>query len=637
MSYFQNIVNKNIKRLQILRDGQLTSSSPKYTDNIDGFKLPLKDHQLTLLHSCLTLEKSSNGLTESENLKYQSNIGIIADDVGGGKSISVLALISSKPTIKDAALPVQFINYENMGFIVYAKEYNRTILNGNLIIVPHSIFLQWDKYIKKFSSLTTLRVNNTKSTNFTIKELDNNTVYLVSNTFIVEFLARVQNIIGNNKYTFQRVFVDEADNIRLTTKINPSGLFNWFITSSVENLIFPSGQYTILKDQDDEYSWFNTKTQNIQGLKYKNYIRNLFECITNTKFDILDILGQFICRNQYQYIQSSFQLELANIYGYLCKTPAAINYLSSSMTNQAELMNFINANDITALKEKLGFKVESGNSISQMLTSSLQKTYNNELKHYKYIDSLDIEPVDKTERLAKIQKKLNDITSSINHINSRMIVDENNICPICHDNFTKPICSVVCCGQLYCMGCISGYFNTIKTQKQECPCCRATIGYQGITIISDEFSNSTPCLQKELSKKEVVFEKLIRERPESKWLIFSGYDGTFNTLINKLECDGITFEKVMGTNSHIENLITDFKNGKIRVLLLNAFYFGMGLNLECATDILIYHTLNPELERQVIGRAQRPGRASPLNIHLLCHDNEMSIYQERFTGLQKIE
>jgi SNF2 family DNA or RNA helicase len=63
----------------------------------------------------------------------------------------------------------------------------------------------------------------------------------------------------------------------------------------------------------------------------------------------------------------------------------------------------------------------------------------------------------------------------------------------------------------------------------------------------------------------------------------------------------------------------------------------MGLNLECATDILIYHTLNQELERQVIGRAQRPGRSSPLNIHLLCHDNEMNIYQERFTGLQKIE
>jgi len=636
MNYFENIVNKNVKRINILRNGLLNSNSPKYMDKINGFKISLKDHQLTLLHSALCLEASAYGIVTIESMKYQSTIGIIADNVGGGKSISVLALISVKPIMESVQLPSQYIHYESMGFIVYTNDNNKIILNGNLIIVPHSIFLQWDKYIKNFTSIKTLHVNSKKCLNFTLNELKNSTIYLVSNTFIVEFLTQVEKLVKNDKYVFQRVFVDEADNIKLMSKVLPTGLFNWFITSSVENLVFPSGQYTTLKNESEDYSWFNTITENIQGLKYKNYIKNLFDVITVLKLDALDILGQIICRNDSDYIQSSFQLEQPIIYGYICKTPLSIDYLSSSLVNKTELIKFINANDITGLKEKLGFKVESFESISQMLTSNLQKTYNNEIKHYKYIESLDIDLQDKNERLTKIKKKLDEISDSIHHIESRLIKDEKNVCPICYDTFNNPICNVNCCGQLFCLSCINHHFNSVKSTKTNCPCCRTSIDYNNITIVTnDNVSNSLK--KHELLKKEEVFENLIKQKPNSKWLIFSGYDGTFDLLVKKLELEGITFSKVNGTNSHIEKLINDFKNGKIKVLLLNAFYYGMGLNLECATDILIYHTLNPELEKQVIGRAQRPGRTIPLTIHLLCHDNELSIYNERFPEIIKIQ
>ena len=125
MSYFQNIISKNQKRLKILRDGQLDSSSPKYIGELSGLKLPLKQHQLTLINACLNLEKSCSNLVDTDILRYQSNLGIIADNVGGGKSISVLALILAKPSIKTISLPVQFINYEN-NYCFY-KNYLKTI------------------------------------------------------------------------------------------------------------------------------------------------------------------------------------------------------------------------------------------------------------------------------------------------------------------------------------------------------------------------------------------------------------------------------------------------------------------------------------------------------------------------------
>jgi hypothetical protein len=78
----------------------------------------------------------------------------------------------------------------------------------------------------------------------------------------------------------------------------------------------------------------------------------------------------------------------------------------------------------------------------------------------------------------------------------------------------------------------------------------------------------------------------------------------------------------LGSVSHINNVINDFTNGKINVVMMNAQHYGSGLNLQMATDIIIYHEMPKELETQVIGRAQRLGRSEPLIVHYLLHENE---------------
>jgi SNF2 family DNA or RNA helicase len=59
-------------------------------------------------------------------------------------------------------------------------------------------------------------------------------------------------------------------------------------------------------------------------------------------------------------------------------------------------------------------------------------------------------------------------------------------------------------------------------------------------------------------------------------------------------------------------------------VLLNAKYFGAGLNLQFTDEIIIYHRMSKDLETQVIGRAQRLGRTESLKINYLCYDNEYS-------------
>ena len=79
----------------------------------------------------------------------------------------------------------------------------------------------------------------------------------------------------------------------------------------------------------------------------------------------------------------------------------------------------------------------------------------------------------------------------------------------------------------------------------------------------------------------------------------------------------------MGHVTTIQNAIDNFKKGTLRVLMLNSKNFANGLNLEMATDIILYHRMTQDMEQQVVGRGQRLGRTTPLNIHYLCHNNEL--------------
>ena len=62
------------------------------------------------------------------------------------------------------------------------------------------------------------------------------------------------------------------------------------------------------------------------------------------------------------------------------------------------------------------------------------------------------------------------------------------------------------------------------------------------------------------------------------------------------------------------------------VILTYLFYASFivlgGMNLENTTDVIFYHKTETVMYKQVIGRAQRPGRTSCLNVHNLLYLQE---------------
>ena len=102
-----------------------------------------------------------------------------------------------------------------------------------------------------------------------------------------------------------------------------------------------------------------------------------------------------------------------------------------------------------------------------------------------------------------------------------------------------------------------------------------------------------------------------------KYLIFSDHDGSYKSIKSILSDNNISCVQIRGNIKTTEKNLDSFKNGKTQVIFLNSKYNGAGINLQEATDIIIYHEMNFNMETQIIGRANRIGRKIPLNVHHL--------------------
>ena len=84
----------------------------------------------------------------------------------------------------------------------------------------------------------------------------------------------------------------------------------------------------------------------------------------------------------------------------------------------------------------------------------------------------------------------------------------------------------------------------------------------------------------------------------------------------------MSFDYIKGNSNQINSIVNKYKKGNLNVLLINTRNYGSGMNLENTTDIIMFHKFDTQMETQVIGRAHRLGRTSPLNIYYLLHENE---------------
>jgi hypothetical protein len=113
------------------------------------------------------------------------------------------------------------------------------------------------------------------------------------------------------------------------------------------------------------------------------------------------------------------------------------------------------------------------------------------------------------------------------------------------------------------------------------------------------------------------------EDPLARFIVFSSGARVLTDIQGPLEAGGVICSALDGGSADaIDAAARRFRTGETPILMVDSTLFGAGMDFPHVTDVLIMHALPDDLMHQVIGRAQRPGRATTLRVYQFLHPNE---------------
>jgi len=115
-----------------------------------------------------------------------------------------------------------------------------------------------------------------------------------------------------------------------------------------------------------------------------------------------------------------------------------------------------------------------------------------------------------------------------------------------------------------------------------------------------------------------------------KWVIFTNYGETIDKVYRALAAAGIKALILGGTSSEISKCVALFK-AEDYVLLINTSHSCAGLNLEFATDGIVFHVPSEAgVLAQLLARLQRIGRTYNARFHMLCYKTEFGEFRTKY-------
>ena len=214
-----------------------------------------------------------------------------------------------------------------------------------------------------------------------------------------------------------------------------------------------------------------------------------------------------------------------------------------------------------------------------------------------------------------------------------LIAEQN--CAICLDTLDQP-CRTEC-NHHFCRDCLEtlvehggSRFNVTR-----CPMCRRRL--ERFSVLSAprnedamEVVEEEDGAQGEEGRDPTSFSKtrffnshvtaILEADPTAKILVFSQYMETLSTIETQLKEQGIGFRTLTGKMTRVQRTkaLQAFHAGENRVpvFLLSVRAGAVGINLTAANHVIIYEPcINTALESQAIGRAWRMGQAREVKVH----------------------
>ena len=216
---------------------------------------------------------------------------------------------------------------------------------------------------------------------------------------------------------------------------------------------------------------------------------------------------------------------------------------------------------------------------------------------------------------------------------------DNETCAICMSAMDRP--TVTPCQHLFCYECIQSAYE--HDMQRRCPLCRAPAGVNGLheLTLSDTCADNTDdkiwrifdYLGREVSMPKAIHKKYQTSAPshkieallerlninQDKWVVFTQYHLCWKYIGEQLRQHGVRFTSIEGrmTPQQRAQAVKDFQeDDEVRVFVLTTKTAAVGLTLTAARHVLFMEPCNDtNLRKQAIGRIRRIGQTHPVTIH----------------------
>lgn len=554
----------------------ISNSQSETFDNIPRITQPeeltinLYQHQLASIYQMEKQEKETI-FKDILGVTFDTNIGINADQTGYGKTLAMLTLVYRDKMKWDLDTPYThtIITTHAGGRIKKTVSKNFEKLDVTLVLASQSIIHQWYEECQK-TPLSVKMITTRKLVDTVF--IENYDIILVTPTMYNKLISKYTGM------AWKRFIFDEAGHIKVTAMKSIITGFIWLVTAT------PNSIYTMHGNCRSSF---------------------MYELISHAGYDFSYQFKDMIAKNSDAFIQHSFTMPQTHHSYYKCYNPM-FNTVRGLVTNN--ITEMISAGNIQGAIRALG------GGETKNIAELVKQKKSEELEELESI--LKIMKIrNKKKQIISIETKIKRIKNQIDELNNKFTEILKGDCSICFSKISNPVMEPNC-QNIFCGDCLLQWLKT----KTSCPLCRDNITSKQLIYINTEekeqkFSIKYDKIQIKTKINTVI--SLIKNKPNGKFIIFSAWDQTFSSIRTQLTKHNINFIEVKGSIESRKKNIDDFKTGNIHVIFLNSRNNGSGINLQEASDIIVYHEMSSDSINQIIGRANRLGRVEPLNVHHL--------------------
>ena len=233
----------------------------------------------------------------------------------------------------------------------------------------------------------------------------------------------------------------------------------------------------------------------------------------------------------------------------------------------------------------------------------------------------------------------------------------NEKCSICMDAMDRP--TLTPCNHMFCFECIQSSYQ--HDQRRKCPLCREPAGNNVLNEITIEEPNeyhehnTTWCIQ-DINGQTVEMDKSLHEQlinsskeygikiehtinmiqtQDEKFIVFTQFHRTWVKLCTALTENGIAYASIEGRMSPLqrEKAIKTFQmDKKVRVFVMTTKTASVGITLTAGSHIVFIEPLeNIHVRKQAIGRAWRIGQQNPVTVTTLYAQNTIDCAKDLLT------